>query len=60
MGKIAVPVPGTPVRLTADLNLRVSRPPNGDLGPADYYIAANTAGEGLIVAYWIWVPSWNS
>jgi hypothetical protein len=35
--------------------------PNGDLlRPADYYIDANTAGEGLIVAYWIWVPNWNS
>jgi hypothetical protein len=107
-GKIAVAVPGTPVRLTADTNLRVNRlrftpvigevgrvflgvagmnkatgagvikefwptgagggvadeliidSPNGDLRPADYYIDANTAGEGLIVAYWIWVPSFNS
>ena len=34
---------------------------DGDLlRPADYYIDANTAGEGLIVAYWIWVASWNS
>ena len=107
-GKIAVPAPGTPVRLTADTTLRVSRlrfapvigevgrvflgvagmnkvtgagvvkefwptgagggvsdefvidSPNGDLRPADYYIDANTAGEGLIIAYWIWVPSFNS
>ena len=107
-GKIAVPLPGTPVRISADTTLRVSRlrfapvigevgrvflgvagmnkttgagvikefwptgagggvadefvidAPNGDLRPADYYIDANTAGEGLIVAYWIWVPSFNS
>jgi hypothetical protein len=106
-GKIAVPTPGTPVRLTSDANLRVGRlrfaavigevgrvflgvagmnkatgagvikefwptgagggvadelvieSPNGDLlRPADYYIDGNTAGEGLIVAYWIWVPYW--
>jgi len=32
---------------------------NGDLlRPADYYIDANTANEGLIVAYWVWVPHW--
>jgi hypothetical protein len=107
-GKIVVPAPGTPVRLTADTTLRVNRlrfapvigevgrmflgvagmnkatgagivkefwptgagggvadelvidSPAGDLRPADYYIDANTAGEGLIVAYWIWVPSFNS
>lgn len=108
-GKIVVATPGTPVRLSSDLNLRVSRirlavvigevgrvflgvagmnratgagvikefwptgagggvadefvidSPNGDLlRPADYYIDANNAGEGLIVAYWIWVPNWNS
>ncbi len=107
-GKASVPVPGTPVRLSADSTLRVSRlrfapvigevgrvflgvagmnkatgagvvkefwptgagggvadelvidSPNGDLRPADYYIDVNTAGEGLIVAYWIWVPSFNS
>ncbi len=107
-GKIAVAAPGTPVRVTSDANLRVSRlrfaavvgevgrvfvgvagmnkangtgvikefrptgagggvadefvidSPTGELRPADYYIDANTAGEGLIVAYWIWVPSFNS
>ncbi len=107
-GKVAVPTPGTPVRLTADQTLRVTRlrfapaigevgrifvgvagmnkangtgvikefwptgagggvadeliidSPAGELRPADYYIDANTAGEGLIVAYWIWVPSFNS
>jgi hypothetical protein len=32
----------------------------GELRPADYYVDANTAGEGLIVAYWIWVPSYAS
>jgi hypothetical protein len=32
----------------------------GDLRPSDYYVDANAAGEGLIVAYWIWVPSFNS
>lgn len=108
-GKIAVPTPGTPARLTSDASLRVARlrfagvigevgriflgvagmnkangagvikefwptgagggvadefvveSSNGDLlRPADYYIDANTAGEGLIVSYWIWVPHWNS
>jgi hypothetical protein len=103
-GKIAVPTPGTPVRLTTDTNLRVARLrfavvigktgrvlvgvagmnkasgagvikefwPTGAGGgiaddfsietpdaqhsvvPADYYIGANTANEGLIVAYWVW------
>jgi hypothetical protein len=103
-GKIAVPIPGTLVRLTADTTLRVARLrfavvigetgrvflgvagmnkatgagvikefwPTGAGGgvadqmeiaafenrhlltPADYYIDANTAGEGLIVAYWSW------
>lgn len=32
----------------------------GDLRPSDYFVDANTAGEGLIVAYWIWVASFNS
>ena len=32
----------------------------GELRPSDYYVDANAAGEGLIVAYWIWVPSFNS
>ena len=33
--------------------------PNGDLlRPADYYVDATVAGEGLIVAYWVWVPHW--
>ena len=32
----------------------------GELRPSDYYVDANTAGEGLIVAYWVWVPSFNS
>jgi hypothetical protein len=32
----------------------------GELPPSDYYVDANSAGEGLIVAYWIWVPSFNS
>ncbi|MBI4905582.1 MAG: hypothetical protein HY820_18260 [Acidobacteria bacterium] len=107
-GKIAVPTPGTPVRLSSDLTLRVGRlrfapvigevgrvfvgvsgmnkangagvikefwptgagggvadefvidSPSGELRPSDYYIDANTAGEGLIVAYWLWVPSFNS
>ena len=107
-GKIAVPTPGTPVRLSSDQTLRVSRmrfaavigevgrvfvgvagmtkangsgvikefwptgagggvadefvidSPAGELRPSDYYIDANTAGEGLIVAYWLWVPSFNS
>jgi len=32
---------------------------NGDLlRPADYYVDANVAGEGLMVAYWVWVPHW--
>ncbi len=31
-----------------------------ELRPSDYYVDANTAGEGLIVAYWVWVPSFNS
>ncbi len=105
-GKIAVPTPGTPVRVTTDTNLRVSRMrfasligeigrvflgvagmnkstgagvikefwPTGAgggiadafevcaeqrdlvddrhmLAPSDYYVDANTAGEGLIVCY---------
>jgi len=32
----------------------------GELRPSDYYVDANNAGEGLIVAYWIWVPSFSS
>lgn len=32
----------------------------GDLRPSDYFVDANTAGEGLIVAYWTWVPSYAS
>jgi hypothetical protein len=108
-GKIAVPTPGTLVRLTTETTLRVNRmrfavvigevgrvfvgvqgmnkatgagvlkefwPTGGGGGvadelviesrdgdllrPADYYIDANTATEGLIVAYWIWVPFFNS
>ena len=31
--------------------------PNG-LRPADYWIDANVAGEGLIVAYWVPTPYW--
>ena len=107
-GKIAVPTPGTPVRLSSDIALHVSRmrfapvigevgrvflgvsgmtkangggvikefwptgagggvadefvidSPAGELRPSDYYVDANTAGEGLIVSYWLWVPSFNS
>jgi hypothetical protein len=32
----------------------------GELRPSDYYVDANTAGEGLMVAYWTWVPSYAS
>jgi hypothetical protein len=32
----------------------------GELRPSDYYVDANTADEGLIIAYWVWVPSFNS
>ncbi len=32
----------------------------GELRPSDYYVDANTAGEGLMVAYWTWVPSYGS
>jgi hypothetical protein len=32
----------------------------GELRPSDYYVDANSAGEGLIAAYWAWVPSFNS
>jgi hypothetical protein len=108
LGKIAVPSPGTPVRVTSDTSIRAHRirfavvvgetgrvflgvagmnkatgtgvvkefwptgacggvadelvleSAAGDLRPADYYVDANTAGEGLIVAYWIWVPSYDS
>ena len=107
-GKIAVPTPGTPVRVTSDTTIRAHRirfavaigetgrvflgvqgmnkltgagvvkefwptgaggdvadelvleSAAGDLRPSDYYVDANTAGEGLIVAYWVWVPSFNS
>jgi len=31
--------------------------PNG-LRPADYWIDANVAGEGLIAAYWVPTPYW--
>jgi hypothetical protein len=33
---------------------------SGELRPSDYYLDANTVGEGLIVAYWTWVPSYAS
>jgi hypothetical protein len=33
---------------------------SGELRSADYYVDANTAGEGLIAAYWMWVPSYAS
>ena len=107
-GKIAVPTPGTPVRVTSDTSIRAHRirfavaigetgrvflgvqgmnkasgagvvkefwptgagggvadelvieSAAGDLRPTDYYVDANTAGEGLIAAYWIWVPSYAS
>ncbi|MCC6362996.1 MAG: hypothetical protein IT165_05695 [Bryobacterales bacterium] len=108
LGKVAVPSPGTPVRVTFDTTIRAHRirfavaigetgrvflgvqgmnkatgagvvkefwptgagggvadelvleSAAGDLRPSDYYVDANTAGEGLIVAYWVWVPSFNS
>jgi len=108
LGKIAVPTPGTPVRVTSDTSIRARRirfavaigetgrvflgvqgmnkatgagvvkefwptgagggvadelvleSAAGDLRPSDYYVDANTAGEGLIAAYWVWVPSFNS
>jgi hypothetical protein len=108
LGKIAVPTPGTPVRVTSDTSIRAHRirfaavigetgrvflgvqgmnkatgigvvkefwptgagggmadelvieSAAGDLRPSDYYVDANTAGEGLIAAYWVWVPSFNS
>ncbi len=108
LGKVAVPTPGTPVRVTSDTTIRAHRirfavaigetgrvflgvaglnkasgagvvkefwptgagggvadelvieSAAGDLRLSDYYVDANTAGEGLIVAYWIWVPSFNS
>ena len=108
LGKIAVPTPGTPVRVTTDCKLRVSRirfaPLIGEVGrmflgvagmnkstgagvikefwptgagggiadgfevggdqrdlvddrhllaPSDYYVDANTAGEGLMVCCWV-------
>ena len=33
---------------------------SGELRPSDYYIDANTAGEGLIITYWLRVPSYAS
>ena len=108
LGKVAVPTPGTPVRVTSDTSIRAHRirfavaigetgrvflgvagmnkatgagvvkefwptgagggvadelvleSAAGDLRPSDYYVDANTVGEGLIVAYWVWVPSFNS
>ena len=108
LGKIAVPSPGTPVRVTSDTTIRAHRirlavaigdtgrvflgvqgmnkatgagvvkefwptgagggvsdefvieSAAGELRPSDYYVDANSAGEGLIVAYWVWVPSFNS
>jgi hypothetical protein len=108
LGKIAVPAPGTPVRVTSDTTIRAHRirfavaigetgrvflgvqgmnkatgagvvkefwptgagggvadelvieSAAGELRPSDYYVDANSAGEGLIVAYWVWVPSFNS
>ena len=108
LGKIAVPTPGTPVRVTSDTTIRAHRirfaaaigetgrvflgvagmnkasgagvvkefwptgagggvadelvleSAAGELRPSDYYVDANTAGEGLIIAYWVWVPSFNS
>ena len=106
-GKIAVPVPGTPVPITTDTDLRVAKLrfavvigetgrvflgvaemnkatgggvlkefwPTGagggiadelvlesvnGLRPADYYVDANVAGEGLVVAYWVPAPYWGS
>lgn len=107
-GKISVPAPGTPVRVTSDTTIRAHRirfavaigetgrvflgvqgmnkatgagvakefwptgagggvadelvieSAAGELRPSDYYVDANSAGEGLIVAYWVWVPSFNS
>lgn len=107
-GKVAVPTPGTPVRVTSDTTIRAHRirfavaigetgrvflgvqgmskasgagvvkefwptgagggvadelvleSAAGELRPSDYYVDANTAGEGMIVAYWVWVPSFNS
>ena len=103
-GKISVPTPGTPVRVTTDTALRAARmrfavmigetgrvflgvagmnkatgagvikefwptgagggvadefiieTPDGQhfTAAADYYVDANVAGEGLLVAYWIW------
>lgn len=108
LGKIAVPAPGTSVRVTSDTTIRAHRirfavaigetgrvflgvqgmnkatgagvvkefwptgagggvadelvieSAAGELRPSDYYVDANSAGEGLIVAYWVWVPSFNS
>ncbi|MBV6418292.1 MAG: hypothetical protein LC130_13885 [Bryobacterales bacterium] len=105
LGKVAVAVPGSPVRVTVDENLRAVRmrfaPLIGETGrmflgvagmnkgtgagvikefwptgvgggvadelvleaahglrPADYWIDANVAGEGLLVAYWVPTPYW--
>ncbi|HOK45259.1 MAG TPA: hypothetical protein PLK67_04975 [Bryobacteraceae bacterium] len=108
LGRIAVPTPGTPVRVTSDTSIRAHRirfavvigetvrvflgvqgmnkatgagvvkefwptgagggvadelvieSASGELRPSDYFVDANTADEGLIVAYWTWVPSYAS
>lgn len=107
LGKIAVPTPGTPVRVTDDTTIRAARirfatvigeagrtfvgvegmnkasgagvvkefwptgaggaiadeltleAPSGahPLRLADYYVDANTGGEGLIVSYWAYAGS---
>ena len=105
LGKVAVPTPGTPVRVTSDTTIRAHRirfavaigetgrvflgvaglnkasgagvlkefwptgagggvadelvieSAAGDLRLSDYYVDANTAGEGLIVAYLGVAPS---
>ena len=56
-GKIVVPTPGTPIRLSSHLGLHVSRIRlAGVIGE----VGRVFLGEGLIVAYWTWVPHWNS
>jgi hypothetical protein len=107
-GKIAVPTPGTPVRVTSDTSIRAHRirfavvigetgrvflgvqgmskasgtgvlfefwptsagggvadnlmieSVDGELRPSDYYVDANVSGEGLLVSYWIRIPSYLS
>jgi len=107
-GKIAVPTPGTPVRVTSDTSIRAHRirfavvigetgrvflgveglnkttlsgvlfefwptsagggiadelvieSASGELRPSDYYVDANVSGEGLLVGYWIRIPSYLS